>query len=183
MNDQEVEAAVQAKGLNAPRVTLAELQANIADTEIVKHVSKTGQVLRWAVLTTQNGFAVVGRPSVSVSPENDDEDIGKRIAVDNATNELWPLMGYALKERQATQAKGAGEQSAIAATHRTVTTMGRPFAFSLSQRVKINESGEEAVVIGRAEYTTTINNYFVRYKAADGRATEAWWTEDALSAV
>ncbi len=72
--------------------------------DVAKHVSKTGQVLRWAVLTTQNGFAVVGRPSVSVSPENDDEDIGKRIAIDNATNELWPLMGYALKERQSASA-------------------------------------------------------------------------------
>ncbi|QOR55203.1 MAG: hypothetical protein SHS37scaffold296_20 [Burkholderiales phage 68_11] len=181
MNDKEVEAAVQAKGLNAPRVTLAELKANIADTEIVKHVSKAGQVLRWGVLTTQNGFAVVGRPSVSVSPENDDEEIGNRIAVDNATNELWPLMGYALKERQASVDTGAGEQSSTASTFRTVATRCSRFTFALSQRLRINESGEECVVIGRAEYTTAINNYFVRYKAANGLAVEAWWTEDALS--
>lgn len=98
MNDRKLEQEIQSKGLNAPRVTLAQLDANIADTEIVKHVSRTGQVLRWAILTTQNGFAVVGKPSVSVSPENDNAEIGEKVAIDNSRNELWPLMGYALKE-------------------------------------------------------------------------------------
>ena len=101
MNDQQVEAACQAKGLTAPRVTLDDLKANIADVEIVKTVAKSGQVLRWAVLTMRNGFAVTGRPSVAVSPENDDAEIGESVAIDNATNELWPLMGYALKEKLA----------------------------------------------------------------------------------
>lgn len=96
--DQAIEKEVVAKGLTAPRVTLADLNANITDIEIVKHVSKSGQVLRWAVLTTLNGYAVVGRPSVGVSSENDDQDVGEKIAVDNSRNELWPLMGYALKE-------------------------------------------------------------------------------------
>ncbi len=184
MNDQQVEAATQAKGLNAPRVTLAELKANIVDIELVKHISKSGQVLRWAVLTARNGFAVTGRPSVAVSPENDNAEIGESVAIDNATSELWPLMGYALKERHANQAAGRVEQSgAEPAAPRTVATKGSPFAFGLSQRVTINESGEECVVIGRAEYTTAINNYFVRYKAANGLAVETWWTEDALSAA
>lgn len=95
--DQTTEQEIVDKGLTAPRVTLADLESNIVDTEIVKHVSKTGQVLRWAVLTTLNGFAVVGKPSVAVSPENDRADIGERLAIDNARNELWPLMGYALR--------------------------------------------------------------------------------------
>lgn len=97
MNDAAIEQEIQAKGLTAPRVTLADITANIADTEIVKFVSKGGQVLRWAVLTTSSGYAVVGRPSVSVSPENDNEELGEKIAKENAVNELWPLMGYALK--------------------------------------------------------------------------------------
>ena len=99
MNDQATETAIQAKGLTAPRVTLIDLNANIADTEIVKHISKTGQVLRWAILTTLNGFAVVGKPSVAVSPENDNEEIGTQVAIENSRAELWPLMGYALKEQ------------------------------------------------------------------------------------
>lgn len=98
MNDLEIEQKLQLKGLNAPRVKPEDIEANIDHIEIVKHVAKSGQVLRWAVITMKNGFAVTGKPSASVSPENDDEEIGERIAVDNARNEIWPLMGYALKE-------------------------------------------------------------------------------------
>lgn len=98
MNDRAVEGAMQAKGASAPRISLDEFNANIVHTEIVRHVSKSGQVLRWAVLTTRNGFAVTGRPSAAVSAENDDPAIGEQTAIDNARNELWPLMGYALKQ-------------------------------------------------------------------------------------
>lgn len=101
MNDQTIEQEIQAKGLTAPRVTLDALNANIVSVEIVKHLAPSGQVLRWAVLTTRSGYAVTGRPSVSVSPENDNAELGEQIARDNARNELWPLMGYALKERLA----------------------------------------------------------------------------------
>ncbi len=55
MNDQQIEQEIQAKGLTAPRVTPQDLEANITDIEIVKHVSKSGQVLRWVVLTTRCG--------------------------------------------------------------------------------------------------------------------------------
>ena len=96
--DQTIEADIQAKGLTAPRVSLSDLTANVAHTEIVTFKNKSGQILRWAVLTTQNGFAVTGRPSCSASSENDDERIGAQIAIDNARSELWPLMGYALKQ-------------------------------------------------------------------------------------
>lgn len=102
MNDQTIEQQIQAKGLTAPRVTLADLDANIVQTEIVKHVSPSGQILRWAVLTTRSGFAVTGRPSASVSSENDNAEIGEKVAVDNARAELWPLMGYELRSRLAT---------------------------------------------------------------------------------
>jgi len=99
MSDKDIEQEIQAKGLTAPRVTTDDLKANIAHTEIVKHVSVTGQVLRWAVLTTQNGFAVTGKPSCSVSSANDNSEIGEKIAIENAESELWPLMGYLLKQR------------------------------------------------------------------------------------
>ena len=97
------EAALEQKlveeKLTAPRVTLPDLDANIVHTEIVKHVSHSGQVLRWAVLTTANGFAVTGRPSAAVSAENDRAAIGEEVAISNARAELWPLMGYALREK------------------------------------------------------------------------------------
>lgn len=99
MSDTGIENLIKAKGLTGPRVAQADVEANIADVEIVKHVSKSGQVLRWAVITTKSGYAVTGRPSASVSPENDDAQIGEAVALANAKNELWPLMGYALRER------------------------------------------------------------------------------------
>lgn len=98
MNEQEIEQQIQAKGLTAPRISPADLDANIVHTEIVKHVAPSGQVLRWAVLTTKSGFAVTGRPSASVSSANDNAELGERAAIDNARQELWPLMGYALRE-------------------------------------------------------------------------------------
>lgn len=98
MNDEYIEQEIQAKGLTAPRVTPADIERNIVDTEIVKHVSKSGQVLRWAVITTTNGFAVAGKPSCAVSSENDNDEVGEAVAIDNAKAELWPLMGYALKQ-------------------------------------------------------------------------------------
>lgn len=101
MNEQTIEQEIQAKGLTAPRVTLADLDSNIVHTEIVKHVSKSGQILRWAVLTVQNGHAVHGEPSCSVSPKNDNAEIGEKIAVENARRALWPLMGYALRSKLA----------------------------------------------------------------------------------
>ncbi|UXL11244.1 Gp49 family protein [Enterobacter cloacae] len=103
MSDKDIEQEIQEKGLTAPRITRDDMIANIAHHEIVKHVSVTEQVLRWAIITTKNGFAVTGKPSCAVSSENDNEALGNRIALENAENELWPLMGYALKEKLSRQ--------------------------------------------------------------------------------
>jgi hypothetical protein len=97
--EQTTEAAIVAAGATAPRITPADIAANITHTEIVKHVTPSGKVLRWAVLTCRNGFAVTGKPSASVSVENDREEIGRQIAIDNARDEMWALMGYALQQQ------------------------------------------------------------------------------------
>jgi len=99
MNDQTIEQEIKDKGLTAPRVTLEDVLANIAHVEVVKHVSLGGKVLRWAVITTKCGFAVTGKPSAAVSPENDNVEIGEKLAIQNAKDEIWALMGYALQEK------------------------------------------------------------------------------------
>ena len=86
-----------------PKVTQQDLEENITHVDFVTHVSKTGKVLRWAVITTKNGFAVAGKPSASVSKENDNEATGKEIALNNAKNELWSLMGYELASKIAAE--------------------------------------------------------------------------------
>lgn len=59
----------------------------------------------------------------------------------------------------------------------------KTFAFSLGQNISITASGETGTVIGRAEYATSENTYLIRYKAANGLATEAWWQESAIQAI
>lgn len=98
VSPQALEESIAASA-TAPRVTLAELEANIADVEFVVFVTKRGKVLRWCVLTTASGFAVTGDPSAAVSPANDDQATGELIARKNAVDKLWALMGYALAER------------------------------------------------------------------------------------
>lgn len=98
--DQALEAAIVAAGADkAPRTTLADLEANIVHAEIVKHVAPSGQILRWAVITTRSGYAVTGRHSAAVSAENDRAELGERLAIDNARSELWALMSYALRDQ------------------------------------------------------------------------------------
>jgi hypothetical protein len=99
--EQAIEQAIQAKGLTAPRLSPADLDAAIQHTEIVKHTTISGQVLRWAVLTLDNGFSVAGRPSVSVSPANDNAEIGEQVAIANTRNDIWPLLGFRLRDRLA----------------------------------------------------------------------------------
>jgi len=50
----------------------------------------------------------------------------------------------------------------------------------LNTAVTITASGEQGTIIGRAEYVNAEPSYLVRYKCADGRAVENWWTESAI---
>lgn len=99
-NDLATERMIEARGLTARRVSLDELHDSIKDVEIIRHVVQAGNVLRFAILTLENGFTVTGRPSVAVSPENDDEDTGIKIAIENAVHELWPFLGFKIVQQK-----------------------------------------------------------------------------------
>ena len=49
------------------------------------------------VLVLRNGHTVHGI-GACVSAANFDETIGRRVARENAVREIWPLLGYALRE-------------------------------------------------------------------------------------
>jgi hypothetical protein len=168
MNDQAIEQEIQAKGLTAPRVTPADIEANIASVhyftaadaiappvgkmvdrflgwklpedfypdcgisfdgrkddewnknktwptgtnllhagqakEMFEHaigkpeVPQSLGLLTFCVLVLRNGFTVTGE-SACASPENFDAELGRKIAYGNAVQKLWPLMGYALKQK------------------------------------------------------------------------------------
>lgn len=106
MNDQQIENEIQAKGLTAPRVTPADIDANIieehyftaAESVRVAVYMEPLHLLTFCVLVLKNGFTVTGE-SACASPENFDAELGRKIARQNAVNKIWPLMGYALKQR------------------------------------------------------------------------------------
>ncbi len=54
------------------------------------------------------------------------------------------------------------------------------FKFALKETIKITCSNEQGEIIGRAEYSSQSNSYYILYKAADGRAVIDWWLEKAL---
>lgn len=58
--------------------------------------------------------------------------------------------------------------------------MEKDFKWQLGTCVEIAASGEQGIVIGRAQYSYAEDGYLIRYAARDGRAVENWWTESAL---
>lgn len=96
-DEQVIEAEIQAKGLNAPRLSPEKIDAVIVGEDY--HVFP-GTTLTVCCLKLRNGFTVTGE-SASVSPENFDAELGRKIARDNARDKIWPLEGYVLRERLA----------------------------------------------------------------------------------
>ncbi|QII84234.1 hypothetical protein G3T20_05680 [Bordetella hinzii] len=119
MND--IEQEIQAKGLTAPRITPADIEANIVSQhfftaaqgdakaqedgafingslngEQARPTPAPLELLTFCVLVLRNGFTVTGE-SACASPENFDAEVGRKIARQNAVDKVWPLMGYALR--------------------------------------------------------------------------------------
>lgn len=92
-----VEAEIQAKGLNAPRLNPAHIDAQIVAEQF--HVFP-GTVTTVCCMTLQNGYTVIGK-SAPASPENFNEELGRKIARDDARNQIWALEGYLLRSRLA----------------------------------------------------------------------------------
>lgn len=117
-DDNAIEQEIQAKGKTAPRVTPADIEANIVGEHYWSPTQyqigcgfNVGQVdieklrlLTFCVLTLRNGFTVTGE-SACASPENFDAEIGRKIARQNAVQKIWPLMGYELRSRLADAAR------------------------------------------------------------------------------
>lgn len=118
-----IEQEIQAKNMNGPRITLADVEANIASEHYFTALDGITadsvdiiniwhddndygiervplSLLTFCILVLRNGFTVTGE-SACVSPENFDAEVGRKIARAKAVDKVWPLMGYALKERLA----------------------------------------------------------------------------------
>ena len=95
MNDSLIEKEINEKGLTAPRITPDRIESVIVGEQY--HIFE-GTTFTSCLLTLENGFTVHGE-SACASPENFDEELGRKIARDNAKNKIWALEGYLLKQK------------------------------------------------------------------------------------
>ncbi len=94
-SEQLIEQEIQEKGLNAPRLTpdhidsviIGETYTNLPDGRTVV-----------CQLTLKNGYTIDGK-SACVSKENFNQEIGNKIARQNAREKIWELEGYLLKQK------------------------------------------------------------------------------------
>ncbi|MCM2452957.1 Gp49 family protein [Agrobacterium vitis] len=94
-DEAAIESEIQQKGLNAPRLTPAKIDAQIASEA---YYVFPGTTLTICALTLENGFIVTGE-SAAASPENFDEEIGRKIARENAREKIWAFEGYTLRNQ------------------------------------------------------------------------------------
>lgn len=94
-DEQAIEKEISEKGLNAPRLKPEDIDAAIVDEKY--HVFD-GTTLTVCCLVLRNGFTVTGE-SAAASADNFDEEIGRKIARENARNKIWALEGYLLRDR------------------------------------------------------------------------------------
>lgn len=110
MSDQAIESEIQAKGLTAPRVTPADIEAEIASEWYINGGDAPADAFQPPVpanhplrrvticfLVLHNGYVVTGE-SACVSLDNFDEATGRKAARDNAVEKLWPLLGFRLRD-------------------------------------------------------------------------------------
>jgi hypothetical protein len=95
LDETQLENEIQSKGLNAPRLTPDDIDACIKYTEYWVVPNTTSTV---CAMVLQNNFVVIGK-SAAASMVNFDEEIGKKIAYDNAREQIWQLEGYLLKDK------------------------------------------------------------------------------------
>lgn len=117
----------------APRVTLADIEANIVcefsyvaadvyaaiDANVVHGfpvhyfsnnpaptliATQALGLLTLHIIVTKSGFTFVGQ-SACASPENFNAELGRKFAREDAMRQMWLPMGYALKEKLANSPK------------------------------------------------------------------------------
>lgn len=107
----------------APRVTPADIEAEIASEHyftaqqgVLGEIADGGtggkydpkwevpcsiqalSLLTFCVLVLRNGFTVIGT-SACASPENFNAETGRQIARKKAAEQLWPLLGFRLRDK------------------------------------------------------------------------------------
>lgn len=98
----------------APHVTTTDVEASIeaehyftaahgcsGAAHVIHDENQRGPLamLTFCVLILRNGTKLVGVNHGPVAAENFDPAVGRRMARQDAVRQIWPLLGYALRER------------------------------------------------------------------------------------
>ena len=108
----EASEAASAAVAVAPRVALADIEAAIAyeysftagraivamQMRVTPQTPDPLDILTVCILVMKNGFTVIGK-SAPASPSNFNAALGYKFAREDAIRQLWPLMGYALRDK------------------------------------------------------------------------------------
>lgn len=112
MGSLQTSEELSARGATHPRVSLSDMEAAISGENYLNAgaaCERLGQpasapmhLMTLCFLTMKNGFVVVGK-SAPASPENFDAYKGRTFAREDAIRQLWPLMGFSLRDRLAAE--------------------------------------------------------------------------------
>lgn len=108
MNSLEATDELGGRGATHPRVSLKDIEGSIAaeyGLNAYDAVHACGspavaelKMLSLYIIVMKNGFVVIGK-SAPASPENFDQAKGYTFAREDAFRQLWPLMGFALRQK------------------------------------------------------------------------------------
>ena len=101
MTTDEMNAAIAA--LSGDKVTREQMEARIVDTAFIR----IGETVTVCSLTLDNGYSVRGE-SACVDPANYNQEIGEKLARDQAFGKLWPLFGFLLSEARHLKSTAGG---------------------------------------------------------------------------
>ena len=92
----------------APRVSVADIEAAIytrQDFTAAQAVEAMGmfipdelRILSICLIVMRNGFTIIGK-AAPASPTNYNAELGRKLAYEDAIRQVWPLMGYSLRDR------------------------------------------------------------------------------------
>lgn len=95
---QVIDAESAAVQKTPNRITLEHIESQVESVEYVRPAKASYMTI--AVVIMKNGYVVVGK-SAPADPENFNLELGEKFAREDAIRQVWPLMGYALRDKLA----------------------------------------------------------------------------------
>lgn len=121
-----LERDIQARASVAPRVTPADIEAEIThsyyinageaqrakwpDPSAMDECHPSLDLLTICVLVLRNGAKVVGVNYGAIDPQNHSADTGRKEAFKDAENKVWELLGFRLRDKLHAQTRCQGER-------------------------------------------------------------------------